>query len=511
MQKPYMFIDWGEGWTGLNDPQQDIAAFSTFSIEWGVQNIDSQPDPSVMTFTIRDRKGWLTGHAITLAGARLLVQITEQPTWNMLTTDMGAWGAQKNPLSRLHSAYSPSIPGTPDNTAITLFDGIIGNGGTATAYRDGWKLKLSASGRLLLWKRLASQGPTSTDTRWNEQHWVNTTTADRLNELNRRAIEAGAPSADATGLETTGTPASYGVDEYPTQLDLLHRLYAHHPELPLWYEVPHKDASRVEYTPLNSPVTIGVTVEGVMTVNETPAISAKLVETDDEQGLTIPEPVTQLVIKGKKATADDKGVLGFEEAEATLTDQNRLPANLTATQSSITLESDMTLQDDSGGVFTRAGGATWKPSDTDRQQTAIWIETKDRRLTPDTIVFDGRRIDPAEHPELYLTSPPGPLIFQGMRSGQLTDESNRPATGGAYTAIGGTLTFDWQDSTPVLRNEVTLWPLPLVQTDSSTWADLKAWPATWAETVMSLAELGLIHDFEQPKPLDQPNWEGQQQ
>lgn len=80
MQKPFMFIDWGDGWKSLNDPLQDIAVLAQFSVQWGVETADEQPDPSVMSFTLRDLKGWLTGRALTLAGARILVQISEQPT-----------------------------------------------------------------------------------------------------------------------------------------------------------------------------------------------------------------------------------------------------------------------------------------------------------------------------------------------------------------------------------------------------------------------------------------------
>ena len=514
MQKPFMFIDWGDGWKSLNDPLQDIAVLAQFSVQWGVETADEQPDPSVMSFTLRDLKGWLTGRALTLAGARILVQISEQPTWAMLTDAMGTWKVQRMPLNRLHSAYAPPTPDNPDSTAITLFDGIISNGGTAAAHKTGWKLKLTASSRLLLWKRLAKQGPTSTDARWAGQHWVTTTVAARLAELNTRAREASAPEADAAGLETTGTPASYDTSDYPTQLDLLHRLYAHHPHMPLWYEVPHKDTSVIEYTPLNRPVAMRATTDGTLTITDqgtvTPAIPAPLVETDDDTTLTIPEPITPITLKAKKATADDDGVLAFEDDETEMGDRGLLPANLTATQSSLTMESDITTQDDTGGILGRANGTTWTPSEQNRIDAARWLETIDRRLTPETIVFDGRKIDPANRPELYKTSPPDAFTLQGARSGTLADDTSRPTTGGAYTAIGGILTFEWADQTPVLRNEVTLWPIPLDTDRQATWSDMQAWPPTWAQTAMSIAELGLVSAYDQPAIIDQPNWEGVQ-
>lgn len=75
-----MFLDWGDGWKSVNDHAEDVAALAGFSIQWGTDDLAEQPEPSVMSFTLRDRTGWLTGRALTLAGARVLVQISEQPT-----------------------------------------------------------------------------------------------------------------------------------------------------------------------------------------------------------------------------------------------------------------------------------------------------------------------------------------------------------------------------------------------------------------------------------------------
>ena len=75
-QQCFMFLDWGDGWVAVNDHDNDVAALDGFSIQWGTDGIDQQPDPSVMTFRLRDSTGWLTGRALTLAGARVLVQIS---------------------------------------------------------------------------------------------------------------------------------------------------------------------------------------------------------------------------------------------------------------------------------------------------------------------------------------------------------------------------------------------------------------------------------------------------
>ena len=109
-QQCFMFLDWGDGWVAVNDHDNDVAALDGFSIQWGTDGIDQQPDPSVMTFRLRDSTGWLTGRALTLAGARVLVQISAQPTWGMLRDDMGAWSAQRMRLDAMHQAYTPGNP-----------------------------------------------------------------------------------------------------------------------------------------------------------------------------------------------------------------------------------------------------------------------------------------------------------------------------------------------------------------------------------------------------------------
>ena len=105
-----MFLDWGDGWKSVNDHAEDVAALAGFSIQWGTDDLAEQPEPSVMSFTLRDRTGWLTGRALTLAGARVLVQISEQPTWGMLRDDMGPWSAQHTRVEAMHQAYTPGLP-----------------------------------------------------------------------------------------------------------------------------------------------------------------------------------------------------------------------------------------------------------------------------------------------------------------------------------------------------------------------------------------------------------------
>ena len=79
MQQCFMFIDTGNGWTPVNDSAKDVAALDSFVIDWGSDGIDEQPEPAVMSFTLRDRTGRLAGQALTLAGMKVVVQFSNQP------------------------------------------------------------------------------------------------------------------------------------------------------------------------------------------------------------------------------------------------------------------------------------------------------------------------------------------------------------------------------------------------------------------------------------------------
>lgn len=102
-----------------------MAALDSLSIRWGTDDITEQPEPSVMNFTLHDRTGWLTGRALTLAGAQIVLQVSGQPTWGMLRTDQGTWAQQTGTLGRLHQTYTPPVPDSPQSTAVTLFHGIV--------------------------------------------------------------------------------------------------------------------------------------------------------------------------------------------------------------------------------------------------------------------------------------------------------------------------------------------------------------------------------------------------
>ena len=123
---------------------------------------------------------------------------------------------------------------------------------------------------------------------------------------------------------------------------------------PIWYEYPDRDASRIDYMPFGAPASIGIDDTARLTVTDwtgetLDGLDATDIIPDDEQTIVIPEPVTQFTIQGKNAKSND-GALEFDEHETELTALGLLPANLTITQSSITVESDVVSADTSEGV-----------------------------------------------------------------------------------------------------------------------------------------------------------------
>lgn len=347
MQQCFMFIDTGNGWTPVNDSTKDVAALDSFTIDWGSDGIDEQPEPAVMSFTLRDRTGRLAGQALTLAGMKVVVQFSNQPRWMNLTPAMGSWRDLRIPIDSLHKTYSPD---SPDSPSETMFAGSVSTGGSIEPASDGgWLLKLSATSRMAIWKRLQSQGPTDTAAKWNGAHWIGTPSA-RLKEMNRRASAQGAPEAQLDGLALPSSVAPYTPSDHPSQLDLLHRLTAG-PRLPQWHEVYDGAASTIRPLFLADPIAVHLSTDGrlnVLTDGETRhALSASDIEASTD--LSITEPLTQVVINAKRVKSDN-GKLSFDDVEITMGDQNRLPPQLTAMQKSLTIDSDMLAVDDSGGV-----------------------------------------------------------------------------------------------------------------------------------------------------------------
>jgi hypothetical protein len=493
MQLPFMFIDFGRGLESVTDHTNDVAALASFNIRWGTSSPDTQPEPSVLTFSLHDRTGSLAGKALSMAGARVILQLATPPRWRDLTPEFGTWNEQTGSLANLHQKWVPPAPDSPDSTLITIFDGIVSSGGTITEKRDNeWTIALSATGRMVLWKRMQAQGPTDPSAKYKDLHWVGSPTA-RFNELNSRASKAGAPLSDKTDLSLPPTVAAYSTD-FPSQLDLLHRLFSASPRLPLWYETPDGAASILKPLALTDPVTITARADATLVVNTSgntrPALNGDTVEGTDS--LEIPSPLTLVKINAKRVKANDN-VLEFDDAGIEYSSTN-LPENLTATQSSMSIDSDALIADESAGVW--SDGTMLTVSDATRTVMSSWIYEQNLRLRPESITVDARKLDPATWPWLYVTAPTGAFIITGTRFSTLTGSDGNPAFTGAWTSIGGTLSFAYNHASPILRHELTLLPLLPDEHQKLLLSDLTGWPATYEQTNLSIAELSMVDVFE---------------
>lgn len=494
-----MFIDTGNGtgWTPVNDSTKDVAALDSFTIDWGSDGIDEQPEPAVMSFTLRDRTGRLAGQALTLAGMKVVVQFSNQPRWMDLTPAMGCWRDLRIPIDWLHKAYSPDSPDSPDSPSETMFAGTVSTGGSVEPTSGGgWLLKLSATSRMAVWKRLQSQGPTDTAAKWDGAHWIGTPSA-RLAEMNRRASAQGAPEAQLDGLALPSSVAPYTSSDHPSQLDLLHRLTVG-PRLPQWHEVYDGATSSLRPLFLADPIAVHLSSDGRLSVLAGGETRYALLASDIEAStdLSITEPLTQVVINAKRVKSDN-GKLSFDDVEITMGDQNRLPSQLTATQKSLTLDSDMLAIDDSGGVWN--SGATSNVSDTDRANVAQWLESHDLRMVPETVTFNSTRIDPARRPWLYKASPSGPFVIVKAKASALIGSDGRPSFTGPITTIGGTLSYRWRNGKPTLTQEATLAALRPLLTNRITWADLPS-GLSWQQLDLHICDLSMIQIIDASSP-----------
>lgn len=481
MQQPFIFIYTRYGWESLNDSNKSIAVLSDFTITWGTDKIDTVPDPAVMQLTLNDRSGRLAGNIIRLAGARIICQLSAQPTWNDLTASMGSWQDTNTTLSRFYQSYLPALPDNPESRNITIFDGIISNGGTITDHHTHYLINLTATSRFVLWKRLSKAGPTSTQAKYAGYHWVGSP-AERLNEMNRRASLVGAPKADATGIDLPPSVMPYDMNTYPSQFDLLHRLFSHSSHLPIWSEYPDKNQSVIKPLCYAQQVQIRLTASGTISVS-TGSIQRRSIPAShiiiDQAKLTVPDPITQIVVNAHQSKADE-GKLGYDEQQTTFTTQN-LPASITMLQSSLTLESDAISGDTSAGLNSEK---TWTPTDSDRAAWAYLLDVINTRLQPTNLIFDSRYLSPLEHQELYTTAPSGAEITDSSRYSLLTDETGKPLAIYPWTTIGGKLTFHWTNGTPILQHTTTVSTLTRSK-QQPAWNDLSPLTATW-DTMTSI-------------------------
>lgn len=493
-QQAWMYLDLndGKGWRPLNDRSRDIAALDSLSIQWGTDSGFEQPDPAVLSFRLYDAAGTLAGKAALLAGARVCVTISTDPMYFELRDDTRAYKDMGS--IRLRDLHTQVHYAPPENLSFTqwpIFNGIVTTGGTVKHRHGSWVIELSASGPSILWKRLQSQGPTSTDTRLAGYHWTGTP-AERLAEMNRRAEAVGAPLADADGLTFPPSVAPYA-DDYPSQLDLLHRMFAYSGRTPLWFENYELVTTSMSYLMAGDPAErlldplmhLHVATAG----GEHEALSGDQVETGDPIEFTLPEPYTHVVIHGKGVSLKDN-VFEFTDTETTQGDRELLPAGLDATQRSASVTTDAIVA--ATGV---APYDPWLPSDAQRKHVAELLLAIDTRLRPRSIVFDSRRLEPFAYPWLFRAQPATAIAFVDTVADTLLDMDGQPAIEGAWSMIGGTLTYNWHNGEPRFRHEATLWPHARAATGTPTYGDLQPVTAPYGDVpdYMTIRELQTIN------------------
>lgn len=493
-QTAWMYLDLndGEGWRPLNDRSRDVAALDSLSIQWGTDNCFDQPDPAVLSFRLYDKGGALAGKAALLAGAKVCVTISTDPMYFELRDDPRAYKDMGDiRLRDLHTQVHYAPPEHVSFTQFTIFNGIVTTGGTVKHWLGAWIIELSASGPAVLWKRLQSQGPTSSDTRLDGYHWTGTP-ASRLAELNRRAAAVGAPQAVADGLTFPPSLAPYA-DDYPSQLDLLHRMFAYSGRAPLWFETYELTRTTLSYVMAGDPAERMLDTLMRLHVGsgsiEHEALPGDKVVTGDPIEFDLPEPYTHVVVHGKGVSLKD-GSFEFTDTETAQGDRDLLPAGLDATQRSASVTTDAIV-----GPVGVSPYDPWQPSDAQRKQVAQLLLTIDTRLRPRSITFDSRQLEPFTYPWLFRAQPAMMIAFVHTVADDLPDMDGQPAIEGAWSMIGGTLTYDWHNGEPRFRHEVTLWPHARAATGTPTYGDLQPVTAPYGDVpdYMTIRELQTIN------------------
>ena len=87
-------------------------------------------------------------------------------------------------------------------------------------------------------------------------------------------------------------------------------------------------------------------------------------------------------------------------------------------------------------------------------------------------------------PHLFRPEPSGPVLITGIRLSTLTGMDGRPAFSGAFTTIGGRITFTHKHG---MTHEATMYPLDSTANTGMRWQDFTDWPATFAQCVFTFA------------------------
>lgn len=484
-----LYLDRGNGWECLTPHENDQAALESLSIDWGVDSIGDQPDAPVLRFTIRDRSGDLAGDVLYLAGAKVWLQKTDAVPWQ--TFDIaGQWRqvAESVSWAELADLKPPAIPATPDTGLETVFYGRVTVGGEVTQRKSkgDWLVSLYASGMSVLAHRQAMQGPEQSGALAGH-HWP-VSPSERLDVLQARLAALGAPFDDTAlaWLRRHLPPATapYGNDSHPDLITLVRNLASSSPDWPLVYEACEQGRNMPGVMTVGlpgSPAYVAMLSDGTLATSwqghVTGTVRAELVMVDDTT-LALPDPVTQVTLKGRKVTWDgEKSVFGFEDSELTFSNRGLVPDNLTESQKSVSVDSDAVIRDDTGGRWT---AGVYMPSDSDRLRRADVILANSTRLRPQSLRVESRKVDDVEYAAQFHPWAGLPFTFIHNRYTPLVARDGTPATAGAWLPVGGTLTYRHTAGEATWSNELDLHPLPRDPTlQPLRWGDLRPLTCRW--------------------------------
>lgn len=491
-----LYIDRGNGWECLTAHDNDQAALESLSIDWGTDDLGEQPDTPIMKCTIRDRTGDLAGDVLYLMGARVWLQKTDAVPWGRFTP-AGAWQDMPNVAwDELEDLDMPPIPREPDTGMETVFYGRVTEGGDVTQRhaKGDWLISLTMSGMSVLARRQSEQGPFFGLSELDGFHWPYDPVA-RLDLIRERLAAGGMPVIDGPRLDRfrrmlPTSMAPYQSDSYPYLSTILTSLVSGMPDMPLVYEAYEtgRDNPAV-YAPVPSGAYAAVVlttigrIAGEWDGHDVTPVPADQVLVDDTT-LGLPDPVTRVVLKAKRVTWTEKGDngeeggrFGFEDAQAEMSDRDKVPANLTESRKSVTIDTDAVIRDDTAGRWTPG---IWTPSETDRDRYAAWILANSTRLIPQGLTADSRHIDDDAYPGAFRIWADTPLVFIHNRYTVLTGRDGTPVTAGAWLPVAGTLTYRHHGRSATWRNELKMRALPRNPTVRPLmWDDLATMTCAW--------------------------------
>lgn len=450
---PHLEINVNGAWRDLTS-HADLCALAGASVQWGTSEVGRQPDPSVMTFTLRDLRG----------------ELAANPTW-LTGRGVRLWFG-------------------PGHTVV--FNGLIATGLTVKPLRDGWQIQCTATSLMVLWKRLRDEGPTS-DLSNNIKgllHW-NVPPADRVAEMNRRATAIGAPTIVDDmpfGISSRNCIMPQLKGEYPSQLTLLHASFMDY-SLPMWFEHPDDNSLRALRVGKGALVCLDARATACVYVQaERKAykpLPASYVRSAREFRLL--PPYTGVTFKFKTMRTEghkdqsDKitYTANVEDVENTVK-SDTLPKEIRDNVKNIVVDSDLLFGHSASAPIDYT---TWTPYTADANELRTLIDNIASRLTPTGVTFD----TDDDMPETYLSS----LMQPVPRTGVLFEGTNLPFdAAGPYAIIGGTLTIDARGGTVHISHDVNLTPVASPIDSTTTWAQIpSAWTAAYLTAEATIGHL----------------------